>query len=46
MVNLYLYKKSDMGAEVLVRCALESIHHKDVSALHGCINRFLRSTLR
>jgi hypothetical protein len=46
MVNLYLYKKSGMGAEGLVRCGLQSIYKKDVSAWHGCINRVLRSKLR
>ncbi len=46
MVNLYLYKNSDIGAEGLVRCGLQPIHQKDVSARNGCINRVLRSTLR
>ena len=46
MVNLYLYKNSCVGAEGLVRCGLQSIYQKDVSARHGCINRVLRSTLR
>jgi hypothetical protein len=31
MVNLYLYKNSDIGAEGLVRCGLQRIHQKDVS---------------
>jgi hypothetical protein len=44
MVNLYLYKKSGIGAEGLVRWGLQSIRQKDVSARPGCINRVLRST--
>jgi len=46
MVNLYLYKNSDIGAEGLVRYALQPIYQKDVSVRHGCINWVLRSTSR
>jgi hypothetical protein len=46
MVNLYLYKNSDEGAESLVGCALQSIRQKDVSTRPGCIYRVLPSTLR
>jgi hypothetical protein len=46
MVNLYLYKNSGIGGEGPVRCGLQPIDQKDVSARPGCINRVLRSTLR
>jgi hypothetical protein len=46
MVNLYLYKKSAMGAEGIVRCGFQPVHQKDVSTRPGCINRVLRSALR
>ena len=46
MVNFYLYKKSGMGAEGLMRCGFQPVYQKDVSTLPGCINRVLRSTLR
>jgi hypothetical protein len=38
MVNLYQHKNSGIGAEGHVRCGLQSIRQKDVSARSGCIN--------